>query len=566
MKFTEMKYVRPDIGKTTGELDELISAFEKATTYQEEKQIIEKITELRKSFESMCTLAFINYSNDTNNKQFQEEQDFADEVRPLYNEHLTRYFIALSKCKFRTELEQEFGEYVFKLAEMTARTVSHEVVDDLQKENHLKSRYVKLKSSALISFKGKTLNLQELEPYLEDENRETRMEAFHAYWSFFAENAEEFDEIYDKLVYLRNDMAVKLGYKNYVGMGYDRMKRADYDEEMVAKFRKSVRDYIVPLSQKLRDKQRRRIGVDKLMVYDLFLQFKSGNAHPKGDPEWILKHGETMYDELSPETSEFYRFMMDNELMNVLSRKGKADMGYCEYISLYRNPYIFSNMNGTDDDITVLTHEAGHAFQSYCSRDFAVYDYMLPTFETAEIHSMSMEFITHPWMDLFFESDTDKFKFTHLCNTVWFLPYGVLVDEFQHWVYQNPNVTPVERRAKWRELEKTYMPHLDYCGIEYLESGGRWQKQGHIYEEPFYYIDYCLAQIIAFQFWSNAIHNGRFEESLKKYIETCKIGGSKSFLNVLSTVGLESPFDEGVVKRLAGEIEEYLDSVDDTAL
>lgn len=565
MKFSDMEYKRPDVEKTIGEFSDLIESLKRAESFEEEKEIIHKVTELRKDFDSMKMLAEINYTNDTSNEDCQKEQDYFDDNYPLFEEYLTKYDKALVKCKFREELSRHFGDYLFRLAEMNARTVNHEVIDDLQKENHLGSRYTKLKASARIEFRGQILNLQELEPYMESEDRETRSEAFHTYWNFFSENAAEFDEIYDKLVFLRNDMAVKLGYRNFTELGYDRMQRADYNPSMVDAFRKSIRDHIVPLSLKLREKQRNRLGLDKLMVYDLFYHFKSGNSHPKGDPDWILKHGETMYDELSPETSEFYRYMMSNDLMDVKSRMGKADMGYCEYIPKYRNPYIFANMNGTDDDITVLTHEAGHAFQSYCNRDFELFEYMLPTYETAEIHSMSMEFLTYPWMKLFFEEDTEKFKFAHLCNTVHFLPYGVLVDEFQHWVYDNPKASPADRKSKWRDLEKIYMPHLDYGDFDFLESGGRWQKQGHIYESPFYYIDYCLAQICAFQFWSSAIHNSAgFDDSLKRYIHLCNLGGSRSFLELLKLAGLESPFDEKVVSRLAGEIESYLDSIDDS--
>ncbi len=567
MKFSEMTYVRPDIENTVKRFEDLISSFEHAGTFEEEKAVIEQVTELRMEFESMKSLAAINYSNDTNNVSFQKEQDYMDESQPLYEECLTKYCKALVNCRHISDLKKHYGDYLFKLAEMKAKTTNHEVIEDLQQENHLGSQYMKLKASAKIMFRGEEKNLQEMEPYMESEDREMRKEAFHLYWKFFEDNAGEFDMIYDKLVYLRNDVAAKLGYGNFVELGYNRMSRADYNKSMVEGFRKSIRDYIVPLSMKLREKQRARLGVEKLMVYDLFCQYTTGNSHPKGDPEWILKNGEKMYDELSPETSVFYRYMMENDLMDVISRKGKADMGYCDYIPVYRNPYIFANMNGTDDDITVLTHEAGHAFQSYCNRDFEVFEYMLPSYETAEIHSMSMEFLTYPWMDLFFKEDTEKFKYTHLCNTVHFLPYGVLVDEFQHWVYENPAAKPKERNAKWRELEKIYMPHLNYGDIEYLETGGRWQKQGHIYESPFYYIDYCLAQICAFQFWSNAIHNSAgFGEYLGKYIEVCNIGGSKSFLNVLSSAGLESPFDAGVIKKLAGEIESYLDSVDDNSL
>jgi M3 family oligoendopeptidase len=279
-----------------------------------------------------------------------------------------------------------------------------------------------------------------------------------------------------------------------------------------------------------------------------------------------MKNGKIMYDELSKETKEFYDFMFENELMDVYSKKGKADMGYCEYIAKYKSPYIFANMNGTEGDITVLTHEAGHAFQAYASRNYFFKEYIEPSFETAEIHSMSMEFLTYPWMNLFFKHDTDKFKFSHLNGTINFLPYGVLVDEFQHWIYENPGVSPKERNLKWRELENEYMPHLNFGKNKFLEDGGRWQKQGHIYEAPFYYIDYCLAQICAFQFWSRAIHNGdgQYKVALMDYIKLCYKGGSKSFLELVREANLKSPFEDGVIKILAEEVEEYIDTIDDS--
>ncbi|MFZ1461086.1 MAG: M3 family oligoendopeptidase [Ignavibacteria bacterium] len=568
MKYSQMHYIRPDIAEVEKEMRELINKFINAASFVEADQLMNSINIIRNEFDSMKIIAFINYSNDTNNKNFIAEQDYFDNNYPLFNDFVFNYYKALTGSSFKKELTEKYGNHLFEIADISLKSFCHEIIEDMQKENHLCSEYVKLKASPKINFDGKELNLQELEPYMESVDRDIRHKAFIAYWKFFDDNSKVLDEIFDKLVYLRHDMAIKMGYKNYKELGYARMKRMDYNEIMVTGFRNDIKKYIVPLAEKLRVKQSKRLGFDKLMVYDLFLQFISGNATPKGDPVWVVEKGKIMYDELSAETREFYDFMFDNELMNVFSRKGKADMGYCEYIPKYKSPYIFANMNGTDDDITVLTHEAGHAFQAYESRNFHFKEYTEPTMETAEIHSMSMEFLTYPWMNLFFENETDKFKFSHLNGTVNFLPYGVMVDEFQHWVYENPSAKPSERNTKWRELEKIYMPHLNYGEIDYLEKGGRWQKQGHIYEMPFYYIDYCLAQVCAFQFWSKAIHNenGEFETVMKKYTELCGKGGSKPFLELVKETDLRSPFDENVVKNLSEEIEEYIDSVDDSIL
>jgi len=562
-----MKYERPDIGIIGNQLTELINSFANSVNFAEADRLMYDINVLRNEFDSMKVIAFINYSNDTNRKEYSDEQDYFDKNSPLFDKINLDYYTVLIASKYRKEFTEKYGGHLFEIAEITLKSFSPELIEDKQKENHLGNEYMKLKASAKINFEGKELNLQELEPYMESTDRDIRQKAFNAYWKFFDDNAKEFDEIFDKLVYLRNDMAVKMGYKNFVELGYARMKRMDYNAEMVLKFREGIKKYFVPLADKLRVKQKDRLGFDKLMVYDLFLQFKSGNATPKGDPEWVVVNGKKMYDELSEETKTFYDFMFDNDLMNVFSRKGKADMGYCDYIPKYKSPYIFANMNGTEDDITVLTHEAGHAFQAFESRKFLFKEYTEPTMETAEIHSMSMEFLTYPWMNLFFKNDTDKFKFSHMNGCVNFLPYGVIVDAFQHWVYENPSATPDERKSHWLELEKDFMPHLDYGDIGFLKKGGRWQKQGHIYESPFYYIDYCLAQICAFQFWIKAINNGdgKFKDALKDYIELCGKGGSKPFLELVKETNLQSPFDETVIKNIADEIEKYIDSIDDSS-
>ncbi|TCL49249.1 M3 family oligoendopeptidase [Thermolongibacillus altinsuensis] len=363
---------------------------------------------------------------------------------------------------------------------------------------------------------------------------------------------------------VRTNMAKKLGFENFVELGYARLGRTDYNAEMVAKFREQVKEFIVPIAVKLRERQQERIGVDKLKYYDEAFAFKTGNPTPKGDAKWIIENGKKMYQELSPETDEFFRFMIDHELMDLVAKKGKASGGYCTYIENYKAPFIFSNFTGTSSDIDVLTHEAGHAFQVYESRHFEIPEYNWPTLEACEIHSMSMEFFTWPWMELFFKEDTEKYKFNHLSSALLFLPYGVAVDEFQHFVYENPDITPAERKQAWREIEKKYMPTRDYDGNDYLERGGFWQRQSHIYTTAFYYIDYTLAQICAFQFWKRSREN--YKEAWNDYVKLCREGGSKPFTELVRVANLISPFEDGCVQSVVGEIECWLNSVDDKQL
>jgi M3 family oligoendopeptidase len=250
--------------------------------------------------------------------------------------------------------------------------------------------------------------------------------------------------------------------------------------------------------------------------------------------------------------------------MDLVAKRGKESGGYCTFIEDYKAPFIFSNFNGTSGDIDVLTHEAGHAFQVYRSRDLDIPEYYWPTYEACEIHSMSMEFLTWPWMELFFKEDTEKYKFSHLSGALIFLPYGVAVDEFQHFVYENPNASPVERKQAWRKIEMEYLPHRDYEGNEFLEHGGYWQRQSHIYQSPFYYIDYTLAQICAFQFWKRSTEKD--ETAWEDYLNLCQLGGSKSFLDLVESANLKSPFVDGTVQSVVKVIDEWLSTVDDKAL
>ena len=351
-----------------------------------------------------------------------------------------------------------------------------------------KSQYTKLLASAKIPFDGEERTLPGMGKYLLSEDRTVREAASKAKYAFFEEHEAEIDEIYDQLVKVRTRIAKKLGFSNFVELGYVRMTRSDYNPEMVENFRKQVLDYIVPVATSLYNRQEARLGYGTLRYFDEKFEFTTGNATPKGEPEWILENGVKMYHELSPQTKEFFDFMVDSELLDLVNKPGKAGGGYCTYIPEYKAPFIFSNFNGTAGDIDVLTHEAGHAFQVYSSRWIETPELNFPTYESCEIHSMSMEFFTWPWMNLFFKEDTEKYKFTHLGSAIKFIPYGIVVDAFQHFVYYNPDATPAQRKSAWRELEKQYLPHKNYEGCDFLERGGWWFQQSHIFGSPFYYI------------------------------------------------------------------------------
>ncbi|QRF24812.1 M3 family oligoendopeptidase [Alicyclobacillus sp. TC] len=560
MRFTEMLYEKPDIQEMAEKFSLLIEKFESSTSAEKQDEVLEEIQRLRMDYNSRQSLVYIRHSMNTEDEFYKEQQAYFDQNGPIMEGMINKYYQKLINSPFRRELELKWGKQLFRIAENSVKTFDESIIPYLQKENQLITSYQQLMAAANIEFQGQILNLSQLGPYVQSTNRETRKDAQESLWNYFLEREEDLNNIYDELVHVRHEMARKLGYPSFVELAYARLNRTDYDAAMVARFRRQVKQEIVPIASRLREEQRNRLQLENLRYYDESLTFANGNPHPHGNADWIIAQAAQMYEELSPETGQFFRNMQENELMDLLAQKGKAVGGYCTVIPKYEAPFIFANFNGTYHDVTVLTHEAGHAFQSYMSRKLPVPEYLFPTLEACEIHSMSMEFITWPWMDNFFAEDADKFRYKHLSEALTFIPYGVAVDEFQHQIYSEPNLSPRERKEIWSNIEKEYLPHRDYENNPFLEAGGYWQHQTHIYTNPFYYIDYTLAQVCAFQFWKKRQENP--EEAWKDYLRICRVGGSRSFLDIVREGRLMSPFQEGAVASVTAPITRWLDSVD----
>ncbi|MCC3869906.1 M3 family oligoendopeptidase [Terrisporobacter mayombei] len=553
MKFQDYKYERPNYEEIKKSFLDLVNKIKSADDYKDQYAYIMELNNIRKHIETMSTIASIRNSINTADEFYEKETDYWDEHGPLYTELNSDFYNAIISSKFKENIINDFSEQFYKICEYSLKSFSKEIIPQLQEENKLMSRYTKLLASAKVNFNEEELNLSGLYKYMLSQDRKVREESSKAYYNYFEIHEEEFDEIYNNLVKIRHDIAKKLGFSNFTELGYIRMYRTDYNPEMIGDLRKQVLEYIVPLCNKLYEKQAKRLNLDKLTYIDENLEFLDGNPIIKGDSAYIIENGIKMYNELSKETKEFFDFMLDNDLMDLETKHNKSAGGYCTYIPDYKAPFIFSNFNGTSEDMDVLTHEAGHAFQLFMSRYIDMQEINFPTLDSCEIHSMSMEFITYPWMNIFFKEDTQKYKFAHLCSAIKFLPYGVVVDEFQHIVYDNPNMSKDERKTVWRNLERKYLPHRDYEENKILEKGCWFFKQGHIYKDPFYYIDYVLAQICAFQFLKKMEENR--QEGWEDYLKICKVGGTKSFLQIVKTGNLISPFDNNCIELIINNLE-----------
>ena len=556
MKFKEMPYERIDFEQVQKELKELMEAFDAAKSGEEQFAIHQKYYKLTGRVESMYTIANIRFDVDTSDAFYEKEHEYYDEKMPEYSNACLAYQKKLYESPFRDYLEKKIGPVAFKNMEIAQKAMDEKLIPLMQEENALTMEYDKLIASAKISFDGKELNLSLMRPYLIHQDRSVRAAAWKAYSAFFEANADKLDEIYDKLVKNRTAQAKMMGYDNYLELGYYRMGRNCYGRKEVEAYREQVKKDFVPFAEELHERRRKRLGLDKLSYIDAAVYFKDGNPAPFGTPEEILAAGQKMYGELSPETKEFMDFMMENELFDVIGRKTKKAGGYMTYIPDYQSPFVFANFNGTSGDVDVITHECGHAFQGYLSGKDPIREHADIGMETAEIHSMSMEFFTQGWMEGFFGDQAEKYIEMHLEDSAAFIPYGCMVDEFQHIVYENPDMTPAERHAAWLKLEHEYRPNMDYGDDKFFGKGGFWQKQTHIYDVPLYYIDYCLAQTCALQYKVKMDED--FKGAWESYLKLCKLSASDFYTNMIKEVGLDCPFEPGCMKNIVEKLEKYV--------
>ncbi len=559
MKFSEMPYKRVDMDELTEKLSNLLKKMENAQSADAQYETYIEFRDIVLDSSTMASLSYARHTIDTRDEFYDKENDFYDEKMPLLQMLVLQYYKAFISTKFRPELEEKMGKLWFDNVELELKGFDERIIEQMQQANALGSEYKKLLTSAKIDFDGKVVNLSQLRAYQLSADRDIRKSAYEKRSEFFLQNADKLDEIFDKLVALRNEMALKLGYKDFVELGYIWMNRNSYTKEDVARFRAQVKKVVVPFTTKLHEQRRKNLGIDKLMYYDEDIFFAEGNPAPKGTPEEMFENGRKMYNELSSETAEFMDFMLKNELFDALAKEGKAGGGYCTVFPAYGAPFVFANFNGTSEDVDVLTHECGHALNSYLSKDLEIMEYRHSTMDVAEIHSMAMEFFTADWMQLFFHDKTKDYLYMHLAAALIFLPYGCMVDEFQHEVYANPGYTPAQRKELWLRLEKEYRPHLDYGDDEFLSQGGVWQRQSHIYERPFYYIDYCIAQVCALQYriWMEEDRQAAWNS----YLELSQKAGSKRLTELVKEAGLVSPFEDGCMQNVVDGSSEILNEL-----
>ena len=560
IKFSDYQLVTPNMKKFAAKMEKFIAELKGCKSADEATKVIKRLNKYTSDIETDIGVIYVLYSCDTTNEKYAKAQEYIDEVSPIFSKYGQAVHKVLVEAPYRQDLEKKLGAFLLKKYDIALKTFDEKIMPDLAKQNKLTSEYDLIFGSAQIDFRGETLNLSQLGKYMQDPDQATRKAAAKAMDQWLSEHEQRIGEIYDELVKLRDAMAKKLGYQSFTELGYYLLGRTDYNAEMVKGYRAQIAREVVPLCQKLYKLQMKNLGIRRPQFYDYNLMFKSGNPKPAGDAKYLVMQAQKMYAALGKESKEFFDFMVKYELMDLEARKGKAPGGYCTYFPRYKSPFIFSNFNGTQGDVNVLCHEGGHAFQAYLSADIKIPEYQSPTLESCEIHSMSMEFFAWPYMDGFFGKDAEKYKYAHLADSIEFLPYGITIDEFQHWVYEHPEANHEQRCAAYKEIESRYLPHRKYDDCPTLNKGTWWIRQSHIFGSPFYYIDYTLAQVVAFQFAVENMKN--HEKTWKKYIKLCKMGGKYPFLELLEKNHLRNPFVDGNIRKVIKPLEKVLKGFD----
>ena len=560
MKVKDMPYEHLTIEEIREELQAILAEIQNAKCHNCVLRARERMLKLLLRYSSNASLCYIRYSCNTADEYYVKEHEYFDEIGPEVSALLTEISNALLASPYRAELEKVLGPVYFRYREVESKAMSPEIVEDMIEENKLCSEYSKLMAGLEFQFRGETYSRAALAGFFKDDDRETRKEAYEVFGKKMLEVAPQLDDIYDRMVKVRDRMAKKLGYKNFVELGYYRMNRVSYGQKEVETFRKNVLESWVPANSRLRLENAKDLGLDKYMFYDDGVIIPGGDPRPTGGKEEIFQAAREMYHEMSDESAAFIDLMLENDAFDVDARKNKWGGGYCSEIAQYKQPFILANFNGTAGDVDVMTHEAGHAFNAFLIADnkFAL-EIGCGGMETAETHSMSMEYFAWKYIHKFFGEDAKKYKYMHALENFSFIPYGTMVDAFQHIVYENPEMTPAQRNEAWLELERKFRPHIQLEGIPFIEEGRRWQYQMHIYESPFYYIDYCLAQTAAFGFLLASQED--YDGAYARYIRLMKQGGETYYEDLLKEAEIPSPFQEGALQTLSEKVETLLRKV-----
>lgn len=544
-KFSEVTYERPDFIEVQKKIDAYVEQVMNAKEYAEVRNAILENNNLFAEYSFAYEVAMIrNFQDCTNEFYAKEVQEVAEKIILL---DTTQLFRGILGSEFKQNIEEEFGKEYLEI--LKSKLNLHSNGKELMvQEQELVVQYQQLKASLKIEYDGQIYSEAELNKLHESKDKEVRMASRIAKYKVILEQKDEFENILNELIHIRNEIAKVNGYDSYLDYMNEEKGRRGYGEAELNAFCQQVKKDLVPFTVELRKAQARRLGVGKLGITDYSIIFLDGNPEPIGDDASLLNAASEMYRSLSKETEEFYDLMLEHELMDVKASPNKiSNMGFALDLEKIKLPYVFGNCNGTIYDVVVFTHELGHAFQGYLSmKEQALSEYYTAVNDVAEIPSKAMEQFAYPYAEKFFGEAADKFRFLHLQQALFEICDYSEVNEFESWVYSHPESSLEEKAKKYEELEKMYDPSYDNSElIEYIEAGCKIINNMALYMFPKYVISYALSAMCALQFGKRMVEDK--ESTWNDYLKLCSAGGSKSYPELLKLANLSLAYEDGIV-------------------
>ena len=502
---------------------------------------------------------YINMTRDTQNQQYQKAyNDFIENIQPNVIRYTHKLNQKLISHPLIPSLENKYSTAIRKI-KREIELFNERNIALITEEDKLAQEFARITGVMTIRCEGKELTLQQASRYLYDHRRSMRKKVYNKIASRRLKDYNKLNDLLDNLIKIRTQIAHNAGYENFRDYKHDDLGRFDYKVEDVLKLNEAVASAAVPVMEEALELRKQKLGIDSLKPWDLEVDLdKAAPLVPfRSAQEFIEKTIKTLAS-VRPKYGEYFSIMAEKGFLDLESRKGKAPGGYNYPLLVSNVPFIFMNAAGTITDLHTIVHEAGHAVHSFLSADLKVVEQKELPSEVAELASMSMELISMEHWDHFF-SDKEELKRAkrfQLESVLRVLPWISLVDSFQQWLYTHPQHTSLERYSKWLSLVRKYFGQsVDWKEVEWY-AANLWQKQLHIFEVPFYYIEYGIAQLGAIAVWRNYKRDPK--KALDLYEQALSLGYSKTIPEIYKAAGIKFDFSQEYIKELVQFVfEEY---------
>lgn len=507
---------------------------------------------------------YINYTRDTNTKENLEAFEyFMKNISPKTEPYTHKLNMKFLQSPYIKELDTKgyYKNYIRIIENETALYREENIPLNTQSEMEAR-KFSSISGAMTVEIDGKELTLQQAAKFLQNPDRVLRKSVFETINNRRIEDKEKLNEVLENLIKLRHQMALNAGFENFRDYKHKELARFDYSVDDVKKFHNSIKLEIVPLVEKLNEIKKKNLELDSLKPYDDHVSITGSKAlEPFKDSNELVSKTIKAFAEIKPEFGSFINTMDQMKHLDLESRKGKAPGGYNYPLNETGAPFIFMNATGKFNDLVTMVHEGGHAVHSFYTRGIRPHTYKSCPSEVAELASMSMELIAMDQYHQFFKNDKEvrKAKLEHLEHILRILPWTATVDSFQHWLYENSGHTDEERKNAWIRIFDEYAPaNVNWDEYENFKSYS-WQKQLHIYEVPFYYIEYGIAQLGAIAVWKNYSENP--SKGLDQYINALKLGYTKPIPEIYETAGIKFDFSRDYIHELAGFVNSELEKL-----